>query len=47
MVGLLVAVLLIALVAYVVHLLLGEPAGLVAFVVLLLVVLLGSGAVKH
>lgn len=39
MVELLFAVIVIALVAYVVSLLLGQPAGLVAFVVLLLLVL--------
>lgn len=46
MVGLLVAVLLITLVAYVVHLLLGEPAGLIAFVVFLVLILLGNGTIR-
>jgi hypothetical protein len=40
MIELLIAVIVIALVAYVVSLLLGQPAGLITFVVLLLLVLL-------
>ena len=39
MVELIVAVLLIAIVAYVVSLFLGQPAGLITFVVLLLLIL--------
>lgn len=44
MLELLVAVIVIALIAYVVSLLLGQPAGLICFVVLLILLLLGRGA---
>ncbi len=44
MIELLIAVIVIALVAYVVSLLLGQPAGLITFVVLLLLVLISTHA---
>ncbi|HEY6020801.1 MAG TPA: hypothetical protein VIY48_13165 [Candidatus Paceibacterota bacterium] len=47
MIELLIAVILIALVAYVVSLFLGQPAGLIAFVVLLLIVLLTVVPTTH
>lgn len=46
MLTVLVAVILIALVAYVVSLLLGQPAGLICFVVLLILVLLTAPGVN-
>jgi len=47
MLELLIFIIVIALVAYVVSLLLGQPAGLIAFVVLLLLVLLTASPGLH
>lgn len=44
MLQLLIAIIIIALVAYIVSLLLGQPAGLITFVVLLLLILLGTSS---
>jgi len=47
MLELLVFIIVIALIAYVVSLLLGQPAGLITFVVLLLLVLLTAAPSLH